>query len=94
MSWRHRSIERLRAAQAADLDRVRWWPRTRATLKRWEGRAKRLAALGSALAALGGAYAKLSRFIADRRIAPAELPATGQPTIATDRVIEPKPPTP
>lgn len=92
MSWRHRSIERLRAAQAADLDRVRWWPRNVARFKRWEKRVRATATFVGGVAALLGASAKVWHYIADRRIAPAELPATHQPTIATDRVAEPKPP--
>lgn len=60
-------------------------------LKRWEKRAHGGATILAAVAALLGAGAKVWHFIADRRVAPAELPATGQPTIATDRVAEPKP---
>ena len=69
--------------------KLRSWTRRFDQLGKW---AKAVATFGTALAALAGVSAKVWHYIADRRIAPAELPTGDTPTIATDRVPEPTPP--
>jgi hypothetical protein len=98
-------LDRLKAAaraDAAEADRwdgelrrgwfsrkLRSWTERFDDLGKW---AKAVATFGTALAALGGASAKVWHYIADRRIAPAELPAgNDMPTTTIDRVPEPKP---
>lgn len=98
-------LERLRAAQQADIEAgerfdgtlTRGWVsrKLRAWTKRLDRMSKRAEALlkfGTALAAFLGVSAKVWHYIADRRVPPAELPATGEPTVGTDFVKKPKPP--
>jgi hypothetical protein len=79
------ALERLRAAQRAEVEAGQRFDE----LGAW---AKALATFGVAMAALAGGAARVWHFIADRRIPPAELPSTGQPTLGTDFVTKPKPP--
>ena len=94
-------LDRIKEAQRADLRsaarRERWRRRLKGweeRLRVWERRGKRMAVIGSVLSGLATGVAKLHGYIERRRLPPAELPATGQPTTAPDFVSEPKKPGP
>jgi hypothetical protein len=86
------SLDRIKDAQLEDARGHRWWHASAARIDRWTERAKSWAAFGAAIGALVTMSVRTWHYIADRRVAPADLPATGQPTIATDRVEKPKAP--
>lgn len=95
-------------AHQAELDRLvgderraRWrarWGRFRAFWGRLGAKAKRWAAVGALISTVGKPAWKLvlkaRALYKARSVAPAELPKTGQPTVATDFVAEPKPAAP
>ena len=94
-------LGRIKAAEQAELRRQgrreRWRRRLKDWEERirvWERRGKRLAVIGSVLSGLATGFAKLHGYIERRRVPAAELPATGQPTIAPEFVSEPKKPGP
>jgi hypothetical protein len=97
-------LSAIKAAQRADAERFAgelthgwFWRQLHAWTRRFDKLGKRVESLlkfGTALAAFLGVSAKVWHYIADRRIAPAELPAQGEPTIATDHVEKPAPPKP
>jgi hypothetical protein len=87
-----------RAVEAAEREfhRRGWfWRKLEIWTKRFEllgAWAKGLGAFLVAVGAIGGVGYKLVRFIADRRVAPAELPApTGIASTTVDRVPVPPP---
>lgn len=88
-------------SHAGELTAGQRWRRLRgwasAKLDLWSARIERIAKLLKNVAlALGSlaAIVALYRQLRTRSVAPAELPATGQPSIGTDFVTRPKPPTP
>ena len=97
-----RDLEWLKAAQREDAERFAgelrhgwFWRKLHVWTHRFDRLGKWLKALLTVVAAGGGllgAGAKIWQYIAARRVAPAELPATGQPTVGTDFVSKPKPP--
>ena len=84
------------AAERAFHRRGGFWRKLQIWTKRFEllaGWAKGLGAFLVAVGAIAGAGYKLVRFIADRRLPPAQLPApTGIASTTVDRVEKPLPP--
>lgn len=85
-------LEALREAQRREVEGRRPWARLRAFLKRWTGRVKDVTAFLTAAGALLAAGKGLWHYMKDREVPPPQLPATGQPTTATDYVDKPKEP--
>lgn len=79
-----RGLERLKEAQEEDVQAGRSGLLSRLHSK--SEPVRQLAAVVGAIATLAGPVRWLYDYIQARRIPPAELPATGQPTVATDRV--------
>lgn len=90
-----RSLDDIKRRQLEEARRITprpFWARLTAALHHWERRAKSIAAFGTAIGALITLTSRAWHYMKDREVAPAELPATGQPTIATDHVEKPKAP--
>ncbi len=86
------NLERIKAAQLEDAQGRRWWRLSKKRLDHWTERAKSLAAFGTAVGVLVTLSARAWHYIADRRVAPAELPAKDGERLAVDRVEKPKAP--
>lgn len=87
-------------AHAGELMAGQRWRRLRAwasgKLDLWSARVERIAKLlkniALALGSLAAIFALIKQLRTRNSVAPAELPATGQPTIATEFVPKPLPP--
>jgi hypothetical protein len=87
-----RDLDKIKAAQLADArgNRAKDW--IVITFHRWEARIKSATSLGVAVAGLWALGSRAWHYMKAREVAPAELPATGQPTIATEFVKQPPKP--
>ncbi len=87
-----RNFDRIKAAQLADARGNRWRDRFVATLKKWERRAKAIAAFGTAIGTLFTMGAGVWRYISNRRLPPALPILKDGERLAPDRVAKPNAP--
>jgi hypothetical protein len=102
VSRRDYRIDRLKALERAELDAaVEEWARRElqspslrgrlfVRLQRWGAKIKDVATFVGAIGALTTAGAALYHRMRGTEVAPPQTPATGTPTITTDRVPEPR----
>ena len=89
-----RGLHRLKEAHQEELEKALRSRRWHARLRYWGERTKGVATLLGALGALFSAGAAVYHRMRGTEVAPPQLPATGNPTVATDRVEKPPLPKP